>query len=79
MVFPIWYALFAPKGTPPEIVSKLTGELKAMAAEPEYGKKLYAQGNIAWYIAPAQLGKLLSDDINRLGERIKASGLKFEE
>jgi len=79
MVFPIWYGLFAPKGTPPEVVAELSGELKAMAAEPEYGKKLYAQGNIAWYIPPAQLGKLLSDDINRLGERIKASGLKFEE
>ena len=24
MVFPIWYALFAPKGTPPEVVAKLT-------------------------------------------------------
>jgi tripartite-type tricarboxylate transporter receptor subunit TctC len=79
MVFPIWYALFGPKGTPPDVVAKLTAELKAMAQEPEYAKKLYAQGNVASYMPPEQLGKLLSDDITRLGERIKASGLSFTE
>jgi tripartite-type tricarboxylate transporter receptor subunit TctC len=79
MVFPIWYAVFAPKGTPAEIVNKLSAELKAIAAEPEYAKKLYAQGNVAAYLTPAQLGQRLNDDIKRLGERIKASGLSFEE
>lgn len=79
MVFPIWYALFGPKGTPPEVVAKLTAELKAMAQEPEYAKKLYAQGNVASYMPPDQLGNLLANDIKRLGVRIKASGLTFEE
>ena len=79
MVFPIWYAVFGPKGTPPEVVNRISAELKAMADEPEYAKKLYAQGNVAAYVAPAQLGKMLSDDIKRLGEKIKASGLTFEE
>jgi len=79
MVFPIWYGLFGPKGLPPEIVAKLTRELQAMAQEPDYLKKLAAQGNVGWYVAPPQMGKVLSDDIKRLGERIKASGLTFEE
>jgi len=79
MVFPIWYAVFAPKGTPPEVVNKLSAELKAMALEPDYAKKLYAQGNVAAYLPPAQLGQRLADDIKRLGDRIKASGLTFEE
>jgi tripartite-type tricarboxylate transporter receptor subunit TctC len=79
MVFPIWYGLFGPKGTPPEVVTKLTAELKAMAQEPEYVKNLYAQGNVAAYLTPDQLGNRLSGDIKRLRERIKASGLTFEE
>lgn len=79
MVFPIWYALFAPKGTPPQIANKLTAELKAMADDPEYQKKLYAQGNIVWNVTPTQLGKVLSDDIRRLGERLKASGINLQE
>lgn len=79
MIFPIWYGLFGPKGTPPEVVARLSAELQAMAQEAEYAKKLYAQGNVAAYLPPAQLGQRLGDDIKRLGERIKASGLTFEE
>ncbi|MFL6693445.1 MAG: Bug family tripartite tricarboxylate transporter substrate binding protein, partial [Ramlibacter sp.] len=79
MVFPIWYAVFGPKGTPPEVVSRVSAELKAMSEEPEYAKKLYAQGNIVWYVPPAQLGKVLSDDIARLGDRLKASGINLQE
>ncbi len=78
MVFPIWYGLFGPKGTPPEVVAKLGTELKAMAQEPEYAKKLYAQGNIASAMPADQLGRMLADDIKRLGERIRASGVKLE-
>jgi hypothetical protein len=50
-----------------------------MAQESEYTKKLYMQGNVANYIPPAQLGKILVDDTRRLGERIRASGLTFSE
>lgn len=79
LVFPIWYALFGPKGLPTDVVQKLSAELQAMAQEPEYAKKLYLQGNVANYIPPAQLGKMLVDDTRRLGERIRASGLSFVE
>jgi len=78
-VFPIWYGLFAPKGTPPEIANKLTAELRAMADEPDYQKKLYAQGNVPWNIGPAQLIKVLADDIKRLGDRLKSSGVNLVE
>jgi len=79
LVFPIWYALFGPKGLPNDVVQKLSTELQAMAQEAEYAKKLYLQGNVANYIAPAALGKILVDDTRRLGERIRASGLSFAE
>ena len=79
LIFPIWYALFGPKGLPADVVQKLSSELQAMAQEPEYAKKLYLQGNVANYIPPAQLSKILVDDTRRLGERIRASGLSFVE
>ncbi|MCD6078569.1 MAG: hypothetical protein K0R89_2507 [Ramlibacter sp.] len=79
MVFPIWYALFGPKGTPHEVVQKLSVELQAMAQEPEYAKKMYQQGNIANYVPPDVLGKTLAEDTRRLGERIRASGISFQE
>ena len=79
MVFPIWYALFAPKGTPPEILAKLTSELKAMSQEPAYQKQLLAQGNVATFLPPADLAKMLRDDITKLGVRLKASNINLAE
>ena len=66
--------------TPAERLSnKLTAELRAMADEPDYQKKLYAQGNVPWNIGPAQLIKVLADDIKRLGDRLKSSGVNLVE
>jgi tripartite-type tricarboxylate transporter receptor subunit TctC len=79
MVFPIWYALFAPDGTPPEVVKKLNGALKEMAADPAYQKQLYAQGNVATYMTPRQLADMLKADIAKLGARLKDAGIKLEE
>jgi tripartite-type tricarboxylate transporter receptor subunit TctC len=35
-----WFGLFAPAGTPADIVQKLSAELQAMAADPEFREKL---------------------------------------
>lgn len=79
MVFPIWYALYAPKGTPSEVVTRLSNELREMAQEPEYARRLYTQGNIANYVPPERMQQILADDIKRLAERIKASGINVIE
>lgn len=79
MVFPIWYALFAPKGTPADIVNRIDDELKTMSKEPSYQKDLYAQGNVAVYSTPDQLGQHLKDDITKLGARLKAANINIEE
>jgi tripartite-type tricarboxylate transporter receptor subunit TctC len=42
--FPIWYAFFAPAGTPPEILAKFEAETLATLKDPELVKKLVAAG-----------------------------------
>lgn len=42
--FPIWYALFAPAGTPAEITGKLEAEILATLKDPELAKRLVAGG-----------------------------------
>jgi tripartite-type tricarboxylate transporter receptor subunit TctC len=79
MVFPIWYALFAPKGTPSPIVDKLNGALKAMAADPAYQKVQNGQGNVATYMTPPQVAEMLKTDIAKLGTRLKDAGINLEE
>ena len=77
MVFPIWYALFGPKGTPPFVVERLSPEMKAMSAEPDYVKKLAAQGNVAEFVPPKDLDELLARQTVEMGKRIGALNLKF--
>lgn len=77
MVFPIWYALFGTKGTPPFVVERLSQEMKAMSAEPDYVKKLAAQGNVAEFVPPKELDELLARQTVEMGKRIGALNLKF--
>jgi tripartite-type tricarboxylate transporter receptor subunit TctC len=35
-----WFGLFAPAGTPADIVEKLSAEVQAMAADPEFRDKV---------------------------------------
>ena len=42
--FPVWYAFFAPAGTPADITGKLEAETIAVLKDPELVKKLVAAG-----------------------------------
>ncbi|CAN0344028.1 unnamed protein product, partial [Phaeothamnion confervicola] len=42
--FPIWYAFFAPAGTPADIAGKLEAETLAVLKDPELARKLVAAG-----------------------------------
>ena len=79
IVFPIWTALFGPKGLPKDIVIKLSSELEAMSKEPAYVAQLYAQGNPVAYVSPDDLGAKLKRESKPLGELIKSSGVSFYE
>ena len=79
LVFPIWYALFAPRDTPDEIVNRLSSELQAMSKEPEFVEMLYKQGNIAEYVAPADVSAMVARDVQSISNRIKAAKLDVIE
>lgn len=79
LVFPIWYALFAPRDTPDAIVNRLSKELEAMSKEPEFVEILYKQGNIAEFVAPADVTKMVARDVKAISDRIKAAKLDVIE
>ena len=79
LVFPIWYALFAPRDTPDEIANRLSSELQAMSKEPEFVEMLYKQGNIAEYVAPADVSAMVARDVQSISNRIKAAKLDVIE
>jgi tripartite-type tricarboxylate transporter receptor subunit TctC len=73
--FGIWFAMFAPAGTPKPIVNRLNQELTKALAESEMQKKLAATGVNADGSSPEALGKLLREEIAKWAKTIKAAGI----
>ena len=73
---PLWYGMFAPAGTPREIVSRLSRELVKALQTPELRERLKALGVDTWPGTSEQLGELLRAEIDRYGQVARAAGLQ---
>ena len=71
-----WVGLSAPKGTPPEIVSKLSAAIRASLAKPEVVAKLEAQGLTPMASTPDQYTQLVKSDTERWGQLTRSLKLK---
>ena len=75
----IWQGLFAPVGTPPEIVEKLRTEVNAVLAMPIVGQRLVASGSGEPSILPLEeFTAMIRRDYERYGEIIRQIGLKVD-
>ena len=73
-----WQAMFAPAGTPREIVARLHQETAKVLRSPENAKKLADLGLEPGGMPPEELAALVRADIPRLGAVVKASGAKVD-
>ena len=72
---PLWYGLFAPAGTPPEIVARLAREVAKTLEMADVRERLSALGVDAWPGTPEQLRDLLAAEIERYGQVVRAARL----
>src|SRR5688572_970923 len=72
---PLWYGMFAPAGTPPDIVARLSRELIKVLETPEMRQRLDGLGVDAWPGTAGELAKLLRADIESYGKVVRAAGL----
>jgi tripartite-type tricarboxylate transporter receptor subunit TctC len=73
----IWHGLYAPKGTPAAIVTKINDALKVALKDPEFIKKQEALGAVVVTdkrIEPAEHKKFVQAEIDKWGAVIKAAG-----
>jgi tripartite-type tricarboxylate transporter receptor subunit TctC len=73
-----WQAMYAPAGTPREIVSRLHAETVKVLRSAENQKKLSELGLDAGGMAPEELLALMRSDIPRLGKVVRESGAKVD-
>ena len=73
-----WYGLWAPKGTPADVVTKINNALKAALKDPEFIKKEEALGAVVVNdkrTDPAEHKKFVAAEIAKWGPIIKAAGI----
>ena len=73
-----WVGIFAPAGTPPDIVSKLSGQIKAALELPETKTRADGAGVELRYMPPAALDALVKKDTEFWAKTIKTAGIKAE-
>jgi len=73
-----WNGLFAPAGTPREVIQRLNAETVRILRNPEVQEKLVAHGAIVEGSSAEELERFLRVDIERWAKTIKASGAKAE-
>ena len=71
-----WNALFAPAGTPPEIVTKLNGALRDILADAEVKKRLIELGIEAKASMPQEISARLKSDIDKWQKVIEKAGIQ---
>lgn len=73
-----WYALFAPAGTPVEVVEALNRAVRKTVASPGVQEKLAASGAEPVTSSPTELAELLKRDSEKWAALIRAKNIKPE-
>ena len=74
----VWYGMFAPKNTPPEIVKLLNTALVNVVADPLIAARFAQDGGLPSPMPVESLAKFLLDDQARWRKMVEAAGLAAE-
>jgi tripartite-type tricarboxylate transporter receptor subunit TctC len=74
----VWLGLFAPSGTPPEIIAKLNGAMRTFLASPQAAEQYKTIGQEPAASSPEALHALIGRDTARYGEAIRAAHIQVE-
>lgn len=69
--FSSWYGILVQKGTPPDIIEKLSNAIGEAHKDPEFKAKIEAQGLISHYLPAAPFAQRIRADIERLSPVVK--------
>ena len=73
-----WYGVFLPKGTPAEIVGKVSAALKTVLAAPALKGAMAQQGVEAQWMSPTDFTAFVAADSAKWGKLIRDLGIKID-
>nr|WP_246700444.1 tripartite tricarboxylate transporter substrate binding protein [Variibacter gotjawalensis] len=73
-----WYGLWAPKGTPPEIVARMTKEVQTALKDPAIVEAWAKNGSDTPDVTGDAFAKVIASDIARWGKVVKDANVKLD-
>jgi len=73
-----WYGLFAPAGTPMEVVNRLNRDINSLLTDPQIKDLLSKQGMAAAGGTPERFGALVKQELARWTRVVDAAGIKAD-
>ncbi len=73
-----WYGLFAPAGTPRDIVHRLNADVAAIVKAQDVRDMFLAQGAESYALTPGAFSRLVEADVAKWATVVKASGARAD-
>jgi tripartite-type tricarboxylate transporter receptor subunit TctC len=74
----LWFGIYGPAGTPPEIVAQLRAALSKVKEDPDVKTKISDLRYETWDISPSEYPDFYRSEFSKWGAAIKAGGVKPE-
>jgi tripartite-type tricarboxylate transporter receptor subunit TctC len=72
----LWFGVWAPAGTPANIVAKISVGTRKALADPGVRERLSNLGNDAMDMSPEEFARFVRSEIDEYARVIKAAGIK---
>ncbi len=73
-----WHGVFAPRGTPKELVARIHRDVQTVLHKPEFREDVAKRGYGMPTRTPEEFAALIAEEVKATGEMVKAAGLKPE-
>ena len=74
----VWYGMYAPKGTPPAITSRIQQEIARLVKLPEFGERFAALGADAVASTPDEFAAFTRAEYQKFARLVKAANIQPE-
>lgn len=76
--YSLWVGVFAPAGTPPEIVGRIARDLRVAAQAPDVKERLAGLGAEPMPMTPSEFTQFVDSEIMESAKVVKAAGIKVQ-
>jgi len=72
---PLWFGVWAPAGTPADVVLKISTDVRKALANPEVHQKLLGLGNDVMDMSPEQFARFVREEMDTYAKVIRTAGI----